>query len=60
MLAEAESDADLFVAQIGMVWRKFLGKIALIVAGPAAYCPFEQPLPYLIFCTAAYLADFIE
>jgi hypothetical protein len=57
MLPQAQSDAEFLIAQFGMVRRKIHGKIAFVVAGPAADSAFEQPFANAIFRTTTHLAS---
>jgi len=57
MLAETQRYGQFFMAQVEIVGREIVGKIALIVAGATLDGAFEQPFADPIFRATAQLAD---
>jgi hypothetical protein len=57
MLAETQSHANFFIAQVRMIRREIAGKIALVMPGPPVNGTFEQPFADTLLMTTTQLAD---
>ena len=60
MLAKAQSHGEFLIAQISMIRRKIVGKIAFVVGRTPADSTFEQPFADAIFPATTHLADIAQ